>query len=47
MENVIIVLIILVAVAVGVAHAIKHFKGKSGCCGGGDCKCKDKKKQNK
>lgn len=47
MENVIIVLIILVAVTVGVTHAIKHFKGKSGCCGGGDCKCKDKKDKKK
>lgn len=46
MENYIIVAIIVVAVAFGVYSAVKHFKGKSGCCGSGDYKPRKKKLSN-
>lgn len=43
MENFIIVAIIVVIVAIGISSTVKHFKGKSGCCGGSDYKPKRKK----
>ncbi len=35
MENIVIGLIIVVLAAVGVSATVKHFQGKSSCCGGG------------
>ena len=46
MENLIIIGIVLVLVIVGVYSSIKHFKGESGCCGGGPS-VKPKKKKLK
>lgn len=43
MENIIIIAILVVVAGIGVYSAIKHFKGRSGCCGGGDYKPKKKK----
>lgn len=36
MDDVIIVAILAVLLVVGIYSAIKHFKGQSGCCGGGN-----------
>lgn len=35
MDNIIILGILAVAVAVGILSTVKHFQGKSSCCGGG------------
>lgn len=43
MDNYIIVAIIGIVVAVGIYSTAKHFKSKSGCCGGSDYKPKRKK----
>lgn len=43
MENVIIICIIIIVIAVGIYSTVKHFKGESGCCGGGGYKPKRKK----
>jgi len=43
MENFIIIAIIAVAFVIGIVYTIKHFKGQSGCCGGGSYKPKRKK----
>lgn len=43
MENYIIAAVIIVAAAVGFVYTLKHFKGQSGCCGGGGYKHKHKK----
>lgn len=43
MADMIILLILAVAVAFGVRSAIQHFRGKGGCCGGGDYKPRKKK----
>ncbi len=43
MGNYIIIGILVVIVVVGVVYTIKHFKGESGCCGGGSYKPKRKK----
>ena len=34
MENIIIIGVLIVLVVIGFQSTIKHFKGKSGCCGG-------------
>lgn len=46
MENYIIVAIVMVVAAVGIYSAVKHFRGKGGCCGGGGYKPKRKKLSN-
>lgn len=46
MENLIIIAVIIIALAIGVVSAVKHFKGKGGCCGGGSYKPKRKKLKN-
>lgn len=43
MKNYIIIGIMAVAVSFGIYSAIKHFKGKGGCCGNGSYKRKKKK----
>ncbi len=43
MENVIIIIILVAAVTAGIFYAVRHFAGKSGCCGSGDLKVKKKK----
>lgn len=43
MENVILIGIVAVLTAIGIVSSVKHFKGQSGCCGGGDYKPKRKK----
>ena len=35
MENVILIVLLTAAVAVGIWYTIRHFKGEGGCCGGG------------
>ena len=36
MQDLIIIGILAVVVVVGVISTMNHFKGKSGCCGGGE-----------
>lgn len=43
MENFMIVGILVVLVAVGIRSTAKHFRRRSGCCGGDDYKPKKKK----
>ncbi len=43
MENYIIVGILAVIVVIGIIYSVKHFKGESGCCGGGGYKPSAKK----
>ena len=43
MGNYLIAIVLLALVAVSVSSTIKHFQGKSSCCGGGDYKIKRKK----
>lgn len=43
MENMIVIAILAVVAGIGIYSAIKHFKGRSGCCGGGGYKPKKKK----
>ncbi|MCM1132741.1 MAG: cation transporter [Ruminococcus flavefaciens] len=43
MENFIIIGIIIIVIAVGIYSTVKHFKGESGCCGGGGYKPRRKK----
>lgn len=43
MTDIIIVGILVIAIILGIAPTIKHFKGKGGCCGGGDIPKKKKK----
>ena len=43
MENYIVIGIIAVIVVIAVISSIKHFKGESGCCGGGGYKPRRKK----
>ena len=37
MENVILIVLLTAAVAVGIWYTIRHFKGEGGCCGGDCC----------
>ncbi|MBQ8404581.1 MAG: heavy-metal-associated domain-containing protein [Clostridia bacterium] len=46
MENYIIIGVIAVIILIGVIYTVKHFKGESGCCGGGGYKPKKKKLAN-
>lgn len=44
MANVIIIVILFILVIIGIRSCIRHFKGESGCCGGGSSvKAKRKK----
>lgn len=43
MENFIIIAILVVLVGFGVYSTVKHFKGKSGCCGSGSYRPRKKK----
>lgn len=43
MQDLIIILILVVILAIGVTSTIKHFKGKSGCCGSGNTYISKKK----
>ena len=43
MENYIIIGIIAIIVIIAILSSVKHFKGESGCCGGGSYKPKRKK----
>lgn len=46
MQNYIIVGIVVVLIAVGIVSTVKHFQGKSGCCGGGGYRPRKKKLKN-
>lgn len=46
MENLIIIGIIVVVGVIAGIYTVKHFKGKSGCCGGGGYRAKKKKLAN-
>ena len=46
MENIVIVVIIALIAVIGVIYTVKHFRGKSGCCGGGGYRVKKKKLSN-
>lgn len=35
MENIVIILVIAALALVGISATVKHFQGKSSCCGGG------------
>ena len=43
MENYIIGAIVLATAAIGIWATVRHFKGKSGCCGGGGYRPRPKK----
>jgi len=43
MENYIIIGIIAIIIIIAILSSVKHFKGESGCCGGGSYKPKRKK----
>ncbi len=43
MENYLIIAVIALLGVIGLRSTIKHFKGQSGCCGGGGYKVKKKK----
>ncbi len=47
MENFIIIGIIVAVAVIGIAAAVKHFKGEGGCCGGGSSYKPRKKKLKK
>ena len=46
MENVIILVILAVLVIIGIRSTVKHFQGKSSCCGGGGTYVSRKKLKN-
>lgn len=46
MQDLIIIAILAIAVIVGVIYIVNHFKGKNGCCGGGDTYISKKKIKN-
>lgn len=46
MENGIIIAILIIVFFIGIRSTVKHFAGKSGCCGGSDYKPKKKKLSN-
>lgn len=46
METFIVIGIVILIFAVAVIYTVKHFKGESGCCGGGSYKPKRKKIKN-
>lgn len=43
MQDLIIIGIIAIVVVIGVVYIVNHFKGKSGCCGGGSTYISKKK----
>ena len=43
MENVMILVLLVLAVAIGIWYTVRHFKGEGGCCGGGSYKPRRKK----
>lgn len=43
MNDLIILGILIVIIAIGMIYTINHFKGKSGCCGGGNTYISKKK----
>ena len=43
MENYIIIGITLIVLCLGLFYTVKHFKGESGCCGGGSYKPRKKR----
>ena len=43
MTDLIILFLLLIAIVFGIRWSIRHFKGKGGCCGGGDYKPRPKK----
>lgn len=47
MENIIIIGILVVLIGIGIRSSIKHFKGESGCCGGGSSVKTKRKKLKK
>ena len=44
MEDIIIIGIIVIMILIGIRSSVKHFKGESGCCGGGSTVKVKKKK---
>ena len=46
MENVILIVLLTAAVAVGIWYTIRHFKGEGGCCGGGRAEAGLRRSQN-
>ena len=48
MENIVIVLLICVMIGIGAVYTVRHFQGKSSCCGGNDAApASEEKKLNK
>jgi len=47
MQNIIIIIILLIAIALGIKETSKHFRGEGSCCGGSSLKIKKKKLKNK
>ncbi len=43
MENVILIVLLVAAVAAALVPTLRHFRGQGGCCGGSDYKIKRKK----
>ena len=43
MTNIISVIVIALVLVLAGRHTVRHFKGRSGCCGGGDYKPRKKK----
>ena len=43
MENALIIGILVIAVGFGIYSSVRHFKGESGCCGGGSYRPRKKK----
>lgn len=43
MGDAIILILLAAAIVAGVLYSIRHFKGKGGCCGGGDYKPRKKR----
>lgn len=46
MQDIIIVGVLAVMLVIGISSTIKHFKGKSSCCGGGNTYISKKKLKN-
>lgn len=43
MTNIVIIAVLLLFIPIGICSAVKHFRGRGGCCGGGGYTPKRKK----
>lgn len=43
MKDILIIVLLLAVLVIGIVWTVKHFQGKSGCCGGGGYRVKKKK----